>query len=120
MAKSETSFKKGESGNPSGRPPKNRALTQILEAAGDTQVKYGDKKLARKQVLAQILWQVATTGQSDLPDGKKITVAPQDWFGVVKFLYSHIDGAPRTELDVTTNGESIIPILKTGMDLDEI
>ncbi len=69
MAKSTTSFPKGKSGNPGGRPPNNRALTKILESVGDSKVDY---------------------------DGKK------------------------AELDVTSGGEKIIPILKTGMDLDEI
>ncbi len=120
MAKSNTSFPKGKSGNPNGRPVKNRALTQILETAGNSKIKYGDKESARKRVLAQMLWQIATTGKAQLPDGTELVVAPQDWFGIVKFIYSHIDGPPKAELDVTSNGETIIPILKTGMDLDEL
>lgn len=113
-------FKKGQTGNPNGRPVKNRALTQILETAGNTKIEYGDKATTRKRVLSQLLWQVATTGKAQFPDGTALEVAPQDWFGVVKFLYTHIDGPAKTELDVTSNGETIIPILKTGMDLDEI
>jgi hypothetical protein len=88
MAKSSTSFKKGQSGNPSGAPPKNRALTQILEAAGDNKIAHGNKQLS-------------------------------DWFGVAKFLYAHIDGPPKAELDVTSGGEPIA-IAITKMDVDEL
>jgi hypothetical protein len=100
-------FKKGASGNPNGRPPRNRALTQILEAAGNTKIEYGGKQSERKKVLAALLWEIATSGKADLPGGGKLDVAPQDWFGVVKFLYSHIDGAPKAELDVTTDGKPL-------------
>lgn len=100
-------FQKGKSGNQNGRPPKNRALTQILEAVGDTKIKYGAKQVPRKQVLAQIIWEVANSGKATLPDGTSLTVAPQDWFGIVKFLYTHIDGPAKAELDVTSNGETI-------------
>lgn len=100
-------FQKGKSGNPNGAPPKNRALTKILESAGDTKIEHGGKQLTRKQALAQMMWEVATTGKAELPDGKQLEVAPQDWFGIVKFIYSHIDGAPKSELDVTTAGQPI-------------
>jgi hypothetical protein len=100
-------FQKGKSGNQAGRPPKNRALTQILENAGNVKVKVEDKQVTRKELLAQMIWEVSTTGKATLPDGKTLDVAPQDWFGIVKFLYTHIDGAPKTELDVTTAGQPI-------------
>lgn len=100
-------FKKGQSGNPNGAPQKNRALTKILEAAGDTKIDYRGKQLTRKQILAQMIWEVSTTGKATLPDGKMLDVAPQDWFGIVKFLYTHIDGAAKTEFDVTTAGQPI-------------
>lgn len=54
-----------------------------------------------------MVWDVATTGKAELPDGMQLLVAPQDWFGIVKFIYAHIDGAPKSELDVTTAGQPI-------------
>jgi len=95
----------GQSGNPAGRPPKSRALTAILEAAGSKTVKAGGKSVAGKRLLARMLWEIATTGQTVMPDGKTLLLDPGDWVGLVKWIYSHIDGPPRAELDVTSGGE---------------
>ncbi len=113
-------FQKGKSGNPNGAPPKNRALTAILEAAGDIKIDHNGKKVTRKEVIADLLWQMVTTGKAILPENKTLELAPQDLLGLLKFIYNHVDGPPKAELDVTSNGETIIPILKTGMDVDEL
>lgn len=104
-------FKKGASGNPNGRPVKNRALTAILEAAGNTKTEYDGKNTERRKILAELLWQVALTGKATLPDNQELAVAPQDWFGIVKFIYNHIDGAAKSELDVTSAGEKLNVII---------
>ena len=109
-------FQKGKSGNQSGRPPKNRALTQILENAGDTKIKHGDKQVTRKEALAQMIWDVATTGKAKLPDNSQLIVAPQDWFGIVKFLYTHIDGGANANVDLTTGGEKLEIIIRNAND----
>jgi hypothetical protein len=100
-------WKKGKSGNPNGRPPKNRALTEILEKAGSQSVEVDGKKVASKRIVAALLWQVATTGMATFPDGSILSVSPQDWLAVVKFIYAQIDGPPKAEMDVTSNGETI-------------
>lgn len=100
-------FKPGESGNPKGRPPKKRTLTEILEKAGNGAKVYGGG-IAPKKLLAELLWQAAATGTVTFPDQTKaVVLEPQDWIGVVKFLYQHIDGPPKQELDVTSNGDSL-------------
>ena len=38
-------FQKGQTGNPNGRPPKSRALTEILEAAGGKTIEYQGKSV---------------------------------------------------------------------------
>lgn len=101
-------FKKGQSGNPKGRPPKERALTSLLEVAGDTKLETRDgSKVAAKQYLAAMLWDAAITGKVQFHDGRTDILGGDDWFDVVTFIYKHIDGAPRSELDVTTAGEPI-------------
>lgn len=98
---------KGQSGNPAGRPPKNRALTEILATGGSKTVEYGGKNVAGKRLVSMLLWQVATTGKAEMPDGSTLEASPEMWLGIVKFLYTHIDGPPRSEVDVTTDGGPI-------------
>ena len=57
-----------------------------------------------------MLWDIATTGHTIMPDGSTLLLAPEDWVGLVKWIYQHIDGPPKAELDVTSDGNPLIPI----------
>ncbi len=87
--------------------PKSRALTAILEAAGNRTVEADGKKVAGKRLLGRMLWEIATAGRTTMPDGSTLLLDPTDWVGLVKWIYSHIDGPPKAELDVTSAGETI-------------
>jgi hypothetical protein len=102
-------WKPGVSGNPNGRPIKSRALTAILEAAGDKKVTIGKKKTpqARKEIMAEMVWQIITEGKATLPNGKVLKIAANDWLETWKFLYKHVDGPPVAGLDVTSLGEQV-------------
>ena len=66
-------FKPGVSGNPNGRPPKSRALTDILERRGSTTLLDIDgKKRSGKLVVSRALWELATTGRTTLQDGEEL------------------------------------------------
>ncbi len=108
-------YKKGETGNPKGRPPKKRTLTDILEKVGNQKREVGGTPFAQKHLLATLLWEAATTGQITFPDGFVRTLDVQDWTGVMKFIYQHIDGPPKTEMEVTgANGGPIEMALVKG------
>ncbi len=102
MGKTLTSWKKGDpSPNPNGRPLKHRALTAILERAGSKTVDDDGKSTSRRRVLARMVWEAATTGSVRFPDGKALKVDAGDWFDVVKWIYSHIDGPPKQQIGLT-------------------
>lgn len=120
MAKSSTSFKPGQSGNPKGRPPKNRALTELLEKSGNKKTKRSDGSNAiNKHLLADAVWALATQGQVVLPGGVMIEVADaQEWLGVVKFIYTHIDGPPKHNIDLISDGAPIALTINGVIDDD--
>ena len=96
----------GASGNRRGRPPKGRALTELMEKAGSKTVLRGDKKVARKTILAEMLWEAAMSGKVTFetnPDpcvtvSRTEALAIDEWFDIAKFIYSHVDGPPKTGL----------------------
>ena len=91
----------GQSGNPKGRPPKNRALTAILERAGNQTLDVDGERISGKRLIARLAWDVATKGEAILPSGRMLVVAAQDWFDVVKWIYTHIDGPARQSMEVS-------------------
>ena len=107
----------GQSGNPKGRPKKNRALTEILARAGSKTIEdYDGKRRSGKRVMARLLWEAATTGVVQFPGNTdKTTISLSDWLGIVKFVYGHIDGPPMQALGVTVDGELSILRVK-GFD----
>lgn len=104
-------FKPGQSGNPHGRPPKSRALTEILERRGNsTRLDIDGKRHAGKQIVARALWELVTTGKTTLQDGeevKMLEVHSKGWFEIVKWLYAQIDGPPKSELAVNADVQSL-------------
>ena len=91
---------KGQSGNPNGRPRKQRALTEILERAGSSTIEVDGKRISGKRLVARLLWEIAKTGKATLADGREIVAGPQGWLDVVKFLYSQVDGPPPKDLNI--------------------
>jgi hypothetical protein len=113
MAVSGTSWQPGESGNPNGRPPKSRALTEILEKKFNKtydviQPDGTTKRRSGKHIIAEMLVNIAVFGKTTTPEGGVIHIDGfSDWQAVVKFIYQHVDGPPRLDVDVTSAGEKL-------------
>ena len=111
-------FQPGQSGNPKGRPKKKRALTDVLERAGSKTVEVDGKKVSGKNLVARMAWELVTTGRVSLPDGRTLVADLDDLMSAVKWIYSQVDGPPKQEMDVTSDGEKLTFTLKLG-DGDE-
>jgi hypothetical protein len=79
---------KGQSGNPYGRPPKDRMLSSILAAKANDQT----GEVTNKDLVAARLWQFATSGHVEL-DGQTLKAdSVTEWLNAVRWIYNHIDG----------------------------
>lgn len=107
MARSSTTFPKGQSGNPKGRPAKKRALTNLLERGGNKKFKATDGEIAAKKLFAERIWQGLATGRMDFGDGTLITLDAQAYIALAKLVLGQIDGPPKAEVDVTSEGKAI-------------
>jgi hypothetical protein len=114
-------WKPGESGNPKGRPPKARALTEILERAGSRTVEYNGKRMAGKRLVAAMLWEMATTGQCELPSGRTLVAGMEEWLDVVKYLYAQIDGPPPKDINLggTGGGPMVVEVIWNEAGLED-
>lgn len=100
-------WKKGQSGNPNGRPPKSRALTAILERASAKTVEINGRRVASRRLVAALLWEAAACGRVTLPSGEELIFTPKDWLETIRFLYTQIDGPPKQGLDLTSDGKPL-------------
>lgn len=101
-------WEKGKSGNPTGRPQKNRAWTAILEKAGNKRIEVENgKSVTRKELMADLIMQGITSGRITFPDKTKIELTPREWLDLLWKAYGQVDGPPRLDVDVTTDGEKI-------------
>ena len=109
-------FKKGQSGNPDGRPRKGYALTDLLEARLNKSAPDIDgKNHANKRILARVAIEAATTGSVTFPkagkDGRLYVVTEKlearDWITWAKYIIDRVDGPAKQRFDVTTDDESL-------------
>lgn len=113
MAKSSTSFKPGMSGNPKGRPPKSRALSELLAKGAGIKIAIPpddpQAEMDAKDVFVQHVWEAVTMGRITFPDGRTLTLDAVDFSTFARLLLNQIDGPPPAAVDVTSGGKPIAP-----------
>jgi hypothetical protein len=84
-------FKKGQSGNPNGRPKEGTSWAAVLEKIGGEKIKAGKEEITKKEAVARKLWGEAAKGQP--------------W--AINALMDRLDGKPKQVVDQTTRNVSI-------------
>jgi hypothetical protein len=112
MATSAGSWKKGQSGNPRGRPPKKRQLTLELERAlKRSVVLYDGEKISGKRYVASLVVQGLTNGKIKLSNGETIDLAPEDVLALMRWSFSQVDGPPPQKTEVTGENGGALAIV---------
>lgn len=92
-------WKPGQSGNPSGRPDKARALADLMRKELDAEVNgVPTKTLIVKRAISALM-----TGTLEFVDKrtKKLKLSPKDWIDLYKFVNTHLDGPAKIEVEMS-------------------
>lgn len=84
--KNQTSFKKGQSGNPNGRPAREWTVQSLIEEAME---EHDETGVPAKKIIIKKLMQLAKRGDMI----------------ATKEIFNRIDGMPQQKTDLTTGGE---------------
>jgi hypothetical protein len=88
-----TQFVKGQSGNPAGKPKGTRSFTTKVRAALE-KIAEGKDYTYEEAFIKSILKKGIVDGDS----------------AIIRLIWNYLDGMPAQKMDLTSNGESIIPI----------
>ena len=108
-----TTWAPGQTGNAKGRPPKCRALTDLLTAAGRAKcVDTEGNPIPRNKLLAEMVWLALVSGQITFiaenrrpdeyrsnADTKIFQLRAGDWIEFVKWVFAQVDGDLSVKID---------------------
>ena len=121
MPSSDTQWKTGQSGNPKGAPKKSRRFTAILERSlSKTVVLRDGSKVPGKRYIADIIRQALTSNRIILADGSECILKSDEIIDLLRWVYKHLDGDVKQEMDVTSAGEALVVKIVKGVSFDDI
>jgi hypothetical protein len=108
----------GQSGNPKGRAPASRAISEMLRLKGEETVIVGGQALSQQEALAEAIWRFVLKG--DVMLGKKHLKADSvgDWVQAVKWLYTYVD-PPRAKVN-EAEPEVVVRVVRVGEDKNAV
>ena len=95
-------FRKGQSGNPTGRPPRERDIASLIARAlkQKTNDPGTDKRITKARLLAHMLIEAALEGRLTFPDGTTLKLEAAEWTSFVFRLLHHLEGPVPTAHDI--------------------
>ena len=96
-------MQKGTTNNPGGRPPKGRALAELMTA--NLAEKFNG--LEAKQIIVKRAITALRTGTLDFGT-RKLKMSAKDWTDLFKYVVTHLDGPARQEL-LVSRGDNANP-----------
>ena len=105
---------KGTTNNPNGRPPKSRALTDLLVKALAKRIETTEgKQVARKAILAELVADALATGRLKFPgDTEASVISVKDWLEFTKWAYQYLEPPiTRQELTGAEGGEVVLKVV---------
>lgn len=115
-------FTKGQSGNPNGRPPKDRALAEMLASAGKRRVDGPDgERVDRRKIAVENMWDLLAFGQTFFPGAVvPFTIAGREYVELAKFVFTHVDGPAVSKLEHSSDPERPLMIRVEYDDADSL
>lgn len=116
MPRTSTSWTKGKSGNPGGKPKKDREETAALVRGGRGTIEIDGVKVSRRKLLVEQFWDAMMTGEVTFPaSGKTIQLRAHHWADMLKWYFGHVDGPPRLQVAGTADD----PVHNVGWSVEE-
>lgn len=110
------SFPKGVSGNPKGRPPKSRAMAELLNRSLNRMVQVDDEhRISGKKLLAQLVTEAIVTGKLTFPgEGQPTTLSNKDWIEFTRWAFQYLD--PPVSKVAPTMPDGVNPYMSMSKD----
>jgi hypothetical protein len=117
IAQNSSRWTAGQSGNPKGRPPKQRMLTDLLRIEGEKSIVVGGEEVAGQEALAKAVWQFALTGEVWLSGKRLVAESVKEWASVVKWLYMQVE--PPTAVEAPEEPEVVVRVVRVEAPLPD-